>query len=69
MQTQYEVKFLQSVFSLKFKLSNIFKAWIWLNLYPPNGTEGSSRSVSGTWNVKDHRSCDMALKPDIIFNF
>jgi hypothetical protein len=31
MQTQYEVKFLQSVFSLKVELF-VFKAWIWLNL-------------------------------------
>ena len=31
MKTQYEVKFIQSVFSLKIELFNLFKAWIWLN--------------------------------------
>jgi hypothetical protein len=69
MQTQYEVKFLQSVFSLKVELLNYLKAWTWINLYPSNGTEGPSQSFSSIWKFKDHGSCDMAWKPSIIFNF
>jgi hypothetical protein len=69
MQTQYEVKFLQSVFALKVELSNFFKAWIWLNLYPSNGTKGSSHRVSTIWKVKEHGSHEMAWKANINFNF
>jgi hypothetical protein len=65
MQTQYEVKFIHSVFSL----NNVscFKSCIWLNLYPSNGLEGSSQSIFGIWNVKDHGSHDLAWKPNIFF--
>jgi len=67
MQTQYEVNFLQSVFVLKVEF--LLKDWIWLNLYPLNGTKGLSWSISSIWKVKDHGYRDMAWKPDIIFNF
>jgi hypothetical protein len=57
-----------SLFS-KLNSSPPSKAWIWLNLYPSNGTEGLRYIFSSIWKVKDHGSRDMAWKPDIIFNF
>jgi hypothetical protein len=63
-----EVKFIQSVFDLNDELC-ISKAWIWLNLWPPNGIEGLSRSVSSIWKVKDHGFRDMAWKLDVILIF
>jgi hypothetical protein len=66
-QTQYEVKFLQSVFALNDMLP--LKACMWLNLYPPNGIEGSNQSISSIWKVKDHGSRDLAWKTQNIFNF
>jgi hypothetical protein len=67
MQTQYEVKFLESVFSLNDEL--ILKACKWLNLYPLDGMEGSIQSISSIWKVKDHISRDLAWKPDIFLIF
>jgi hypothetical protein len=68
MQTQYEVKFLQSVFALKVELS-IVQGLDMAQFIASNGIEGSIQSVSSIWKVKDHGSCDMAWKPDIFFNF
>jgi hypothetical protein len=67
MQTQYEVKFLQSVFSLNVELLNPSR-FGYGSIYS-NGTDGSIHIVSSIWKVKDHGSHDMAWKPDTIFNF
>jgi hypothetical protein len=69
MQTQYEVKFLQSVFALKVELLNPSRLGYGSIYSLQMELKGRVQSVSSIWKVKDHGSRDMAWKPDIIFNF
>jgi hypothetical protein len=69
MQTQCEVKISLDYICAQKMNYLLSMAWIWLNLYPSNGTKGTIQNVSSIWKVKDHGSCDVTGKPDTIFNF